>query len=233
MTDDRSLERAARSWIEVGPTRAPDHAVDAALARIQTTSQERDWLPWRFPRMTIPVRIGALVAIGAIVLAGLGLLVGGPGAAPAPSPSPTPVKIPDGLYYAQPQQVADLLDQIGADATLTAGQRTSLVESVLGIDGRTTFQVAIRVAGDQFTALTKRDGGQLEPDVPWTIDSTTGSTVTFAIPCCGTQEYEVTWADGAFTMRALSPTNAIETAARRILFEAGPFAAAPASSPSP
>jgi len=31
MTDDRSLERAARSWLESGPTEAPDHAVDAAL----------------------------------------------------------------------------------------------------------------------------------------------------------------------------------------------------------
>ena len=32
MNDDRTLERAARSFIEVGPTRAPEHAVDAALA---------------------------------------------------------------------------------------------------------------------------------------------------------------------------------------------------------
>ena len=31
MTDDRSLERAARSWIEAGPTRAPDRVVEAAL----------------------------------------------------------------------------------------------------------------------------------------------------------------------------------------------------------
>ena len=50
MTDDRSLERAARSWIEAGPTRAPDRAVEAALLRIQTTPQERDLrVPWRFP----------------------------------------------------------------------------------------------------------------------------------------------------------------------------------------
>ena len=42
MTDDRSLERAARSWLEVGPTQAPDRAVEAALLRIETTPQERD-----------------------------------------------------------------------------------------------------------------------------------------------------------------------------------------------
>ena len=49
MTDDRSLERAARSWIEAGPTQAPDRAVEAALLRIETTPQERDLrIPWRF-----------------------------------------------------------------------------------------------------------------------------------------------------------------------------------------
>src|SRR5262249_45014914 len=41
MTDDRSIDRAARSWLEAGPTQAPDPAVDAALLRIQTTNQER------------------------------------------------------------------------------------------------------------------------------------------------------------------------------------------------
>ena len=60
MTDDRSidraLERAARSWIEEGPTRAPDRPVDAALSRIQTTNQERDLrILWRLPTMN-PVR---------------------------------------------------------------------------------------------------------------------------------------------------------------------------------
>ena len=54
MTDDRSLERAARSLIEAGPTRAPERAVEAALSRIQTTSQERGLrVPWRIT-MTTP-----------------------------------------------------------------------------------------------------------------------------------------------------------------------------------
>jgi hypothetical protein len=235
MTDDRSLERAARSFIEVGPTRAPEYAVDAALLRIQTTPQERDWLPWRFPRMTTTARIAALVAVGALTLAGLGLLLGGPGAAPAPTPTPTPSGIPDGFYQAQPQQVADILDQIAADPALTAGERNSLIESVLGIDGHSTLQAAIEVSGDQFTTLLKRDDGPFEPDVPWAIESATGATITFTIPCCGIQEYEVAWADGAFTLRALTPTSAVEAAARRIIFEAGPFVPAPraASAPSP
>src|SRR5262245_40966298 len=57
MTDDRSLERAARSWLEIGPTTAPDRPVDAALLRIQSTPQERDLrIPWRKPAMFTPVR---------------------------------------------------------------------------------------------------------------------------------------------------------------------------------
>ena len=35
MTDDRTLERAARSWLEEGPNRAPDRPVEAALSRIE------------------------------------------------------------------------------------------------------------------------------------------------------------------------------------------------------
>lgn len=110
MTDDRSLERAARSWIEVGPTRAPDHAVDAALARIQTTSQERDWFPWRPTPMITPTRVAVAAVLGVLLLGGaiftLGRQpsVGVPGPSMSPSPtvtsSPTPeaivrVRMPD------------------------------------------------------------------------------------------------------------------------------------------
>jgi hypothetical protein len=89
MTDDRSLERAARSWIEVGPTAAPPHAVDAALDLIARTPQERDWIPWRFPRMTSTARVAALIAVGVLILAGAFALLG-PGGRGIPSPSAVP-----------------------------------------------------------------------------------------------------------------------------------------------
>jgi len=80
MTDDRSLERAARSFIEAGPTQAPDRAVEAALLRIQTTNQERDWhVPWRTPSMTPTTRLLAGIAAIAVILVG-GLLLFRPGA---------------------------------------------------------------------------------------------------------------------------------------------------------
>jgi WD40-like Beta Propeller Repeat len=98
MTDDRSLERAARSWIEVGPTQAPDRAVEAALSRIQTTPQERVLrIPWRLPLMITPARAAAAAVIGALAIGGAFLMlrpgqpaVGPPGPSPTASATPTP-----------------------------------------------------------------------------------------------------------------------------------------------
>src|SRR5262245_58289289 len=94
MNDDRTLERAARSWLEAGPTAAPDHAVDAALLAIQTTPQERDWhVPWRTPTMNSRFAIAAaavvaVVAIGLVALGRLGPTSSGVGALPSPSLAP-------------------------------------------------------------------------------------------------------------------------------------------------
>jgi hypothetical protein len=98
MTDDRSLERAARSWLENGPTQAPDRAVEQALLRIQTTTQDRDLrVPWRLPAMFTPTRLAASAVLGALLLAGLIVVGGGrqsnqvvPPASPSASVGPTP-----------------------------------------------------------------------------------------------------------------------------------------------
>ena len=111
MTDDRSLERAARSWLESGPTQAPDRAVEAALLRIESTSQERDLrVPWRLPIMTTPVRVATAAVIGVLAVGGAILMlgrpgetgVGGPGPSPTPvaSVAPSPVALPDGSLAA-------------------------------------------------------------------------------------------------------------------------------------
>jgi hypothetical protein len=95
MTDDRSLERAARTWLEDGPAVAPDRAVESALVRIETTRQERAPLvPWRMPFMTPAMKLaGAAVLVVAAVAGSLYLFGGGPGGfgdAPTPSPSVAP-----------------------------------------------------------------------------------------------------------------------------------------------
>lgn len=99
MNDDRSVERAARSWIETGPTQAPDRAVERALLTIECTSQERDLrIPRRFTTMPLQARIAAAAVIGVLVVGGaliyLGRAdksnVGGPSPSAAPLSSPNP-----------------------------------------------------------------------------------------------------------------------------------------------
>lgn len=99
MTDDRSLERAARSFIEPGPTRAPEAAVERALGIIQTTPQERNLrIPRRFSSMSMLARAAAaaaIVAVGVVFLAlrppsGVGSAqpTATPGVTAAPTASP-------------------------------------------------------------------------------------------------------------------------------------------------
>jgi len=97
--DDRSLERAARSWIEIGPTRAPDRAVDAALLQIESIPQDRDLrIPWRFPtmfsnRLAIAAAVVVVVvaaAFGFTRFASVGQTTPTPTLAPLPSPTAAP-----------------------------------------------------------------------------------------------------------------------------------------------
>lgn len=95
MTDDRSLERAARSWLETGPTQAPDRAVETALLRIETTNQERDLrIPWRFSEMTTPARLAAAAVIGVLLIGGAFLYFGNPGQPAVGGPDATPSATP-------------------------------------------------------------------------------------------------------------------------------------------
>jgi len=95
MNDDRSLERAARSWLEDGPTQAPDRAVEAALLRIETTPQERDLrIPWRLPKMTTPARVATAAVIGVLAVGGAFLFLGRPGQAVVGGPGPSATAAP-------------------------------------------------------------------------------------------------------------------------------------------
>ena len=98
MNDDRSLDRAARAFIEAGPSQAPDRVVQAALLRIETTPQERDpRIPWRIRSMPTTARIAVAAVLGVLLLGAASLflgsgsqsLVGGPGTTPAISPGPS------------------------------------------------------------------------------------------------------------------------------------------------
>jgi len=95
MTDDRSFERTARSWLETGPTEAPERVIDAAFVEIASTPQERDWhVPWRLPKMNPFARaLIGVAAVAVLVIGGLRLLPatsGTIGGVPTASPTTTP-----------------------------------------------------------------------------------------------------------------------------------------------
>ena len=107
MTDDRSLERAARSWIEAGPTQAPDRAVEAALLRIETTPQERDLrIPWRLPKMTTPARVAAAAVIGVLAIGGAFYLFSPSGRSNVGVPGPSPERFAIGERRARQPSAA-------------------------------------------------------------------------------------------------------------------------------
>jgi dipeptidyl aminopeptidase/acylaminoacyl peptidase len=113
MSDDRTFERNARAWLELGPADAPDRVVEAALLEVESTSQERDLrIPWRFPTMTTPFRLAAAAVIGVLAI-GAGLMLfnqgqqsqfGSPSMAPTPttSASSTPQASPITDYSTLP-----------------------------------------------------------------------------------------------------------------------------------
>jgi Tol biopolymer transport system component len=116
MTDDRSLERAARSWLETGPTQAPDRAVEAALLRIESTTQERDLrIPWRFSDMTTPARLAAAAVIGVLLVGGAFFYLAKPGqpAVGGPGPSRSAPALASPTASPKPSSSSAILDYNG------------------------------------------------------------------------------------------------------------------------
>jgi len=158
MSDDRTIERSARDWLELGPTQAPDHAVEAALRTIAMTSQERDLrIPWRFPAMNPLARIAVLVTI-AIVAVGAGLYLTrpddsrvGPQASLSPTlipsmpaPSQTAARLaplPDGTYTGRAIKISDIIASINATSWLSRKDKDYLLTAPFAQPDKSTFTV--------------------------------------------------------------------------------------------
>lgn len=229
MTDDRSLERAARSWLEDGPTQAPDRAIERALHQVEMTSQERGpWIPRRvtsmFQRMQFTVAaIAAVVVMGVGIAAFLGMMNTpslGSLASPAPaSPTPIPPPIPDGTYVADPIPVAEIEAALAAEQILTSVQEASVLRDVLAVRGYQELEVSFTVAEDQFTMHITRDGGPPDPEEAWGLSTIDADTVAFQVPCCGTQRYRVAWNGNDLKLTPISAgSSVVEEFVRGILF---------------
>jgi hypothetical protein len=174
MNDDRSLERTARAWLEMGPTRAPDRPVEAALTIIERTPQERAW-PRPLGGLRVRFSDRALMAAAVLVaaLAGGVALVGGVtvfridlGPAPVISPSPSPSS-----------------SVVPSDSALPAASATDVAPPVLTATFRSPRNgFALTYPGDwTVTPATARwESGALNLWESAAIDELQGATVRFA-----------------------------------------------------
>jgi hypothetical protein len=228
MTDDRSLERAARSWLEEGPTRAPDRTVDAALSRIQTTRQERDWLPWRMPTMNPLTRLAAVAVLAAVVIGGSLYALAGRNGGIGGEPTPAPIAIGD---YTLDLPVAPILVKIDGATNLSASERLAIKQDILGIEGARTLNLRLSITADSFDLRYGTDSGPLGPGVPWHISVNDGREMAFTnIPAgASSARYQVIRStDGrGFRLRALTPTEGVETLVREILFNTADYMPVP------
>jgi hypothetical protein len=200
MTDDRSLERAARSWLENGPAQAPDRAVEAALLRIQTTPQERDLrIPWRFPKMNTPARIAAAAVIGVLAIGGAlyafgpGGSIGGPGLTPQPKSSPSPIALVEGLLAPGTYLTTPFDDSAGSLGVCEYATQTGCTESPADDTIRISFTVPAGWAGTPVD-LAKSvwlDGQHAAPTSGAWLDFERGGWL-YADPCGGARTPTIT-----------------------------------------
>jgi len=153
--NDRSLERAARSWIEEGPTRAPDRPVDAALARIQTTRQERRLaLPWTPPTLRPSMRHAgaAIVAVLAVSIAVFALRPTSNFGTPSQTATPSPTAAaPTQVVVATPNYPSNVPIVLPSALPVPAGD--PLPAELIG---RTYEAAPPEVQGTQQSILTLR-----------------------------------------------------------------------------
>ena len=90
MTSQRELDRLLGAYFDDGRDELADRVIDAALDQIDHTHQRRVLrVPWRFPTMFIPVRLGAAALIGVLALGGMMLVFSGGSRPSVTVPTPT------------------------------------------------------------------------------------------------------------------------------------------------
>jgi len=217
---------------------APERLVEATRRQLVQTNQRR--VVWPARRLS-PMNIRIAVAAAAIVVAVVGAYLilprpSEPGASTTPSPSPsTEAFLPDGRYESQPQQVSAIRTLMAADTTLTASDKTSIEDAVLGIRDATTFQSAIEIrGGDQLIAGQRTDGDDFTFEAPWAFRRIDDASIEVTTACCGKQTYQVEQTAAGFRLTAVSPTSsALETFVRHITFEMSPFTRVPSGAAAP
>lgn len=73
-------DQAFESWLDDGPTRMPEHLVDAIVSQLEHTHQRKHWwLPGREQMNRMMVSVGGVAAVALIAVVGGAFFVGGGG----------------------------------------------------------------------------------------------------------------------------------------------------------
>lgn len=241
MTDDRSLVRAARSWLEEGPTRAPDRPVEAAIARIQNVQQERDLrIPWRSSTMNPIARLTAgavlaVLAVGVVVFAFRPLPNVAAPATPVPSPpsrpepSMTAAAIPPGTYRAATISVADTLADLNDESGLTAEEKTAIIDELLSIRDAEVLDIELVISTNELVFRQGTDGGSMYTNPAWQLFAIDENTIAIRGPSDGQLlGYDVIWNDESFALRPVSPSpGGVGGFALKIMLESESFTLVP------
>ena len=234
------VERLISSWLhEEAPGRAPDRILEAAGRTIDRTHQRR-FAAGRRDSMFGLRGLAAAAAIGALVVAGAFYVTRpslGPGDQPTPSISiaPTPIAstgsgadpLQVGMYIGPTLQVADIVEALNADSTLTTTQRTRIIDELLLIRDKSTLTPSIELRGGQWTQRQAVDGGTAVigsiARYAFLDDETLEITETF-----GTDEvvtrFRLTIDGDSFSLQRLTPAvDAEDEFVVGVLFESGLF----------
>jgi hypothetical protein len=171
MTHERDFDRIARAWLAAGPDEAPDRAVAAVLAAIETTPQVRR--PWRWPlwrQFHMTPRAFALV--GALVMALLvasSITLRSPHeiARPTRSPSAVPTEIYQSLidvWAGAPRALAGAPASAIVRATFREGGRLDVsgeTISPLGVQSNVEIVNSDRLKLTTFTKNSRCDEGSV------------------------------------------------------------------------
>ena len=240
------VERLISGWLhEEAPGRAPDRILEAAGGTIDRTHQRRFVAGWRESMSTLR-GLAAAAALGALVVAGA-IYVIRPSISPGDQPSPSITTTPSGsagapaslaptrltagpletgFYDGPVLQVADIVAELNADTTLTEADRNSILDTVMAIRGKATYQISLEFRGGTMTERETVDGNTIIGSFcrySFPDDQTLVCTETIANEPVVT-EFELTIDGNSFTLRRTTPDRSLADAfVVDHIFESGPF----------
>lgn len=208
MNATTDLDRVLGEWLGEGPTRAPDHPIEAAIEHARSHPRRRDPLAFLRPD-PMARRSRGIGARPVMVLAVLGLLLAsvvalGVGSQPQPVVvGPTPSVTPSGEPSGRPAPpsarasfgIVELIDDVGTGATVAIDDASASVVTAgaaplgdLGPDPNATIPPSgVLVQNQDPTTLRLTwGGGPCATPYRLAIDAAgTSMTVTATAPCTG------------------------------------------------